>query len=153
MRPLTPRMVDALARARDARLTGGLTSMMDRERNGLCDRGLLHRAGAPPGSYGWAASDLGMTIAAEVCPPPDLPTLRAALAERRREAGAKVADAEKRLATAVATMRAALDEPPTTWQQADVLSAQWTMALRSVHEARADLDALPPLSSLDEVAP
>lgn len=149
MRPLTPAMVACLARARDARMIGGLTGMMERERIALCNRDLLQRAGSPPGSYGWAASDLGMQVAAEVCPPPDLPTLRAALAERRREVGAKVADAEKRLATAVATMRAALDEPPATWQQADVLSAQWTMALRCVHEARADLYALPPLSSLD----
>ncbi len=148
MRPLTPRMVDALARARDARLTGGLTSMMDRERNGLCDRGLLHRAGAPPGSYGWAASDLGMTIAAEVCPPPDLPTLRAALAERRREAGARVADADQRVAAAAAALRAALDAPPSQ-MEAGRLSALWVEALRVAHAARADLDVLPPLSSLD----
>ena len=149
MRPLTPAMVAALARARDARLIGGLTSMMDRERNGLSDRGLLQRAGAPPGSYGWAASDLGLQVAAEVCPPPDLDALRAALAERRREAGARVAGAEERLAAATAALRAALDAPPATWHEADVLSAEWTMALRFALEARAALDALPPLSSLD----
>lgn len=152
MRPLTPAMVAALARARDARLIGGLTGMMDRERNGLYDRGLLQRAGAPPGSYGWAASDIGMQVAAEVCPPPDFDALRAALAERRREAGARVADAEKHIAASAAALRAAIDAPP-TWRECDWLAAVWLRALRAAHEDRATLDALPPLSSLDGGAP
>ena len=152
MRPLTPAMVACLARARDARMIGGLTGMMERERIALCNRDLLQRAGSPPGSYGWAASDLGMQVAAEVCPPPDLPTLRAALAERRREVGSRVADADQRVAAATAALRAALDAPPSQ-MEAGRLSALWVEALRIAREARADLDALPPLSSLDEGAP
>ena len=148
MRPLTPAMVAALARARDARMIGGLTGMMERERIALCNRDLLQRAGAPPGSYGWAASDIGMQVAADVCPPPDLDALRAALAERRREAGARVDAAEKHLAASAAALRAAIDAPP-TWRECDWLAAVWLRALRAAHEDRATLDALPPLSSLD----
>ena len=148
MRPLTPAMVAALARARDARMIGGLTGMMERERIALSSRDLLQRAGAPPGSYGWAASDLGMQVAAEVCPPPDLDALRAALAERRREAGVRVDAAEKHLAASAAALRDALDAPP-YWGECDYLAEVWTQAVKAVRDARAALDALPPLSSLD----
>lgn len=166
MKPLTPAMVLALADARDARLIGveatsggvpGLHPVSLRERHkaqtwgALLDRKLVCAAGDRWGRR-YPITDEGLRVAGDVCPPPDLPALRAALAERRGVAVAREDDAYKQLDAARFALRSALDDSPST-DDAAKLSALWVEALRAARSAREILDAIPPLSSLDGGAP
>lgn len=151
-------MVLALADARDARLIGveatsggvpGLHPVSPRERHkaqtwdALLDRKLVCAAGERWGRR-YPITDEGMRVADKACPPPNLPALRAALAERRGVAVAREDDAYKRLDAARSALRAALDDSPST-RDAEKLSAQWIEAcLSGCHTtARAGLGSRP----------
>lgn len=163
MKPLTPAMVLALADARDAHMIGveasnsgvpGLHSVSPRDRHkaqtwaGLVERGLVKIAGDRCWGRRYPIADEGLRVADKACPPPNLPALRAALAEHRGVAVAREDEAYGRLEAARLALRAALDDSP-SMGDAQKLCALWVEALRSVREAREILDAIPPLSSLD----
>lgn len=167
MNPLTTAMMHALADARDAHMIGvaannngvpGLHPVSFRDRHkaqtwaALADRGLVKIEGGRYWGRSYPITDEGLRVADKACPPPNLPALRAVLAERRGVAVVREDEAYSRLEAARFALRAALDDSPST-DDAQKLCARWVEALRSVGEARKILDAIPPLSSLDGGAP